>query len=264
MATYESLLEQEGATQSVPKSVLRDVASYFHSNEGELFEKSNVTAQIAEELDIEPELAKRAIDNLALDSVDPVVQVPAQSGPHVGVISYRERDYYYTHVDHNDVLGKQKRSVCATCVDENVTLDEVRHYTRSEEEYNREEARLLLAAHYYVSHDTRSIEEIIQEVGIDGATIPDSPTVQSIASIIAIDKIDIQVPLNTGASLLSNSTAGGNILISSANGSDLDITSLSTTGPAGTAPVSNGDGTLSMVTVDATQEKTLAQALINL
>ena len=230
MATYESLLEQEGATQSVPKSVLRDVASYFHSNEGELFEKSNVTAQIAEELDIEPELAKRAIDNLALDSVDPVVQVPAQSGPHVGVISYRERDYYYTHVDHNDVLGKQKRSVCAACVDENVTLDEVRHYTRSEEEYNREEARLLLAAHYYVSHDTRSIEEIIQEVGIDGATIPDSPTVQS----------------------------------SSANGSDLDITSLSTTGPAGTAPVSNGDGTLSMVTVDATQEKTLAQALINL
>jgi len=264
MPTYSSLLDEQGATQSVPIGVLRDVASFFHDNEGELFNKLEVADRLVEQLEIKPAMARRAVDNLALDSVDPVVQVPTESGPHVGVIEYEESDYYYTYTDHDDVLGKQVRSVCATCVNKELTLDNVHHYTRAESEYSEEEAQLLLAAHQYVDHQGMSLGDIIQDVGADGAVAPTEITASSIAQIIDLEKVDIDVPVNTGASLLSNSTVGGNIVITSANGSDLKVETLSTNGSAGTAPVSNGDGTLSMVTVDATQEETLAQTLINL
>jgi hypothetical protein len=264
MPTYSSLLDEQGATQSVPVGVLRDVASFFHDNESELFNKLEVTDRLVEQLDIKPAMARRAVDNLALDSVDPVVQVPTESGPHVGVIEYEESDYYYTYTDHDDVLGKRIRSVCATCVNEELALENVHHYTRAESEYSEEEAQLLLAAHHYVDHQEMSVADITEKVGINGAVVPSEITVNSIAQIIDLEKVDIDVPVNTGASLLSNSTVGGNIVITSANGSDLNVETLSTNGNAGTAPVSNGDGTLSMVTVDATQEQTLAQTLINL
>ncbi len=264
MPTYSSLLDEQGATQSVPIEVLRDVASFFHDNEGELFSKTEVTDQLVDQLDIEPGMVRRAVDNLALDSVDPVVQVPTKSGPHVGVIEYEEDDYFYTYTDHDDVLGKRVRSVCATCVNEELALENVHHYTRAESEYSEKEARLLLAAHYYVDHQGMSVEDIIDTVGINGATPPAEITVNSIAQIIEPDEIDIDVPVNTGASLLSNSTVGGNLVITTANGSDLTIETLSTSGPAGTAPISDGNGSVDMVSIDATEEQTIAQALINL
>jgi hypothetical protein len=262
MESYEKLVEKDRFKTSLSREVLRSVANFFHHREGQMETKGRAVSQVSIEADITELKARIAIDNLVVDSVDPVTQISTDDGDYVGVISYEEDDFFYTYTDYHDRFGEQKKSVCAQCVNEELPVEQVHHYTRSTENYDYDEARSLLAAHYLLDHEDMTPEEVVSEYGDGSIGLNIKQDVSEVAKLINVDEIDISV--KTGASLISGSTVGGNLMITSANGSNLAIESLTTSSAQGTVPQSKGDGTLEMVQVDSPVDVLTAGTLINL
>lgn len=99
-------------------AALREIADWFHDNQGELFERQHVATRIATDLDIDESIADRAISQLVGDVVDPVVLVDDGGTLWVGVIDYTEHDFWYQYTDFHDELGAVPKGVCAQCVAE--------------------------------------------------------------------------------------------------------------------------------------------------
>jgi len=264
MPSYKELVDSDTVATPVPEEVLRETADFFHANEGELYPKAMATRVVASRVGVSRALAQRAVDNLALDSVDPVVQVKTSNTPHVGVVDFAVEDFYYTYTDHHDVLGELRRAVCASCVNEGLSASAVHHYTRPADAYDPAEARGLLAAHYYLDHAEMHLQDVAIRFARRGATPPTVRSVEAVAAILDPDKVNIDVAVETGATLLTGSTVGGNLIITSANGSDLNIETLVTGASEGTVPQANADGTLEMVQVNAPSGNVVAGSLIGL
>lgn len=121
MVDAEQIIEQAAAEREKMQSLLRPVAEFFHSHEGELFERYEaVDALVADESipsDDERALHK-VVGNLAADRVDPVQNVVRDSAKYVGVLDYDEHDFWYEYVEVDDVHGRMNVGVCAQCVSE--------------------------------------------------------------------------------------------------------------------------------------------------
>lgn len=127
----EILTGAETELQEVQDSI-RAAANWFHEHEGEMFERREAIDRLQEHLDVREELAQRLVSNLVSDTVDPVVQATNDSGRFVGVVEYDEYDGVYTYLDYHDVFGKRKRAVCAQCVKQATVDTEVTHATEND------------------------------------------------------------------------------------------------------------------------------------
>lgn len=127
----EILTGAETELEEVQDSI-RAAANWFHEHEGKMFERREAIDRLQEHLDVREELAQRLVSNLVSDTVDPVVQATNDSGRFVGVVEYDEYDGVYTYLDYHDVFGKRKRAVCAQCVKEATVDTEVTHATEND------------------------------------------------------------------------------------------------------------------------------------
>jgi len=127
----EILTGAETELQEVQDSI-RAAANWFHEHEGKMFERREAVDLLQEHLDVREKLAQRLVSNLVSDTVDPVVQATNDSGRFVGVVEYDEYDGVYTYLDYHDVFGKRKRAVCVQCVKEATVDTEVTHATEND------------------------------------------------------------------------------------------------------------------------------------
>ncbi|WP_158058271.1 hypothetical protein [Halorussus halophilus] len=183
-----AVLERAESERKHVRSLLRDAATVFHEREGDLFPRPEAVALLAEELDSSRETADRVLSGLVGDAVDPVVQLSADGERNVGVIDYHEHEFWYGYTDYHDIDGQRKKGVCAQCVAEASTDDEVVYVAEGEGEFTEGatwdaiEARL--QTHFERAHPT-------------------------------VEAVDVQ----TGATLASGSTIAGNAIIHTGNAS---------------------------------------------
>lgn len=126
----EELLEETEPIQKQVKPHLREVADWFHNHEGDMFKREEAAERVADEFDLDDDLALHVVRNLVSDVVDPIVQVSTRGTKYVGVVEFKEFDGAYGYVDYDDVKGKRKRVVCAQCVHEAEYDTEVAHATQ--------------------------------------------------------------------------------------------------------------------------------------
>lgn len=91
----------------------REIANWFHEREGELFTEA------------ETPFDREELVSLTNDSVDPVQQVLVSGERYYGVIDYDEHDGWYEYTRWDDVHGEVNVGVCAKCVAEASSADEV-------------------------------------------------------------------------------------------------------------------------------------------
>ncbi|EGQ44075.1 MAG: hypothetical protein J07AB43_01340 [Candidatus Nanosalina sp. J07AB43] len=167
---------------------IQDSAQVFHDREGTLFEREEGRQLLEDELDIREELATECLSNLVGDIVDPVIQV----NRHVGVVEFVEFDGAYGYINFDDKLGKQKRVVCAQCVHQHERDDAVTNATEKDpsgsfnSSTSYEDLVKRVHDHYEVAHET------------------------------------IPKEVETGASLLSGTTIGGNTAFHQGNENQID------------------------------------------
>lgn len=187
----EATAEQEELYRHV-----RDAADWFHEHEGELFQREEAVKYLEEKLDVDSRIAANLVAELVSDIVDPVVQVMVGVQRYVGVAEYVEGDGWYGYVDYDDAFGARNRVVCAQCVHESETDLTVTHATggdgsfRDEPDATYDELAEAIEEHYEEAHDGIVPEDV-----------------------------------ETGASLISGTTIGGNTAWHAGNdggGSGLD------------------------------------------
>jgi hypothetical protein len=170
---------------------LRPAAEYFHENEGKLFERREALDAICTKLNIEKRLAQSVVSGLVGDTVDPVIQVPKEGSRYVGVVEYEEFDGAYGYVSFHDSLGKRRRVICQKCVNEATVDTEVTHATAGDpkgsfgKSASYEELVAGIHEHYDNAHDV------------------------------------VPSDIETGASLASGTTIGGNTAYHFGNDGDL-------------------------------------------
>lgn len=159
----------------------RPAAEWFHEREENVFEREEAAEKLADHLSVSADLADDIITELAADLVDPVIQIETDNGRFVGVHEYVEGSGWYGYIDFHDKIGERKRVVCAQCIKEANTDHEVSHATGGEGAFSDRpdasfnELSTAVEKHYHSSHGDLSPEDV-----------------------------------ETGASLLSGSTIGGN------------------------------------------------------
>lgn len=93
--------------------MIQKVANWFHEREGELFTKQ------------ETPFSRDEIVNVVNDSVDPVQQVATDGERYYGIIEYNEHTGWYEYTRYDDALGKVSMGVCAKCVQQSESTNEV-------------------------------------------------------------------------------------------------------------------------------------------
>lgn len=112
----EDIIEEvESEKQSVYDHI-REAAEWFHEREGEMFERQEAENKLSKYLDVSSDTASELITELVSDEVDPVVQINSE-GNYVGIIEYKEFEDAYGYIGFDDVRGKNKKMVCARCVE---------------------------------------------------------------------------------------------------------------------------------------------------
>lgn len=188
MVQAEEIIEQAEEEREEMQSLLRPVAEFFHSHEGELFERYEAVSKLVADESIpsdDERTLHRVVGNLSADRVDPVQNVVRDSAKYVGVLEYEEHDFWYEYVEVDDVHGRMNVGVCAQCVKEADSDAEVAKGIGTTEELDEK-----IREHYSAEHN-------------------ESPS-----------------EIQTGATLLSGTTVSGNAVIHSANdglGSGLDV-----------------------------------------
>lgn len=190
----ENIVEKADEQTDRWKDYARPVARWFHNHTGQLFGRNEAVGKLKEELEISESVAQEAVSNLASDIVDPVVQIPLNGSRYIGIVEFREFDGAYGYVNFDDNRGKEKRVVCAQCVHESNRDFEVTHATSGDPQgtfsENASYNELLDAVHkHYEYHDE----------------IPEN--------------------VETGATLASGTTIGGNTAIHGANQDSFGIDS---------------------------------------
>jgi len=156
---------------------IRECANVFHDNEGELFTRAEATNLLTEEVDITEAIAGEVIAELVSDIVDPVVQIIDQGEKYIGVIEFREFDGAYGYIDYHDVRGDDKRVVCQQCVNEASFDTQVAHATAGDPSgtvasgADYDELLAVVHEHYENSHD------VVPEDVETGATLASGTTI---------------------------------------------------------------------------------------
>lgn len=158
MEDAEKILSKAEEKRTATDDYVRDVANYFHQNEGKLFREGNALATIMDEFNLSVSESKDVLAAVIGDLVDPVVQLQTNNDRYVGVIEYNEYDGAYGYITYNDVLGKVRRVVCAQCVAESERDSEVAHATEGKGSFEMgtsfDELLSAVHEHYEQSHDT--------------------------------------------------------------------------------------------------------------
>lgn len=209
----ETALKSAEDSYELVDSHLRPVADWFHEREGELFDRRKVLADLSDDFGISEDDANRVISNLVGDRVDPVVQVDDGDTLWVGVIRYEEHDFYYEYDDYHPAYKKRPKLVCAQCVHEAEFDHEVAFAAPGEGSLSPdatvEMAEERMRSHFNESHPAVSVDEV-----------------------------------NTGASLVSPTTIGGNEAIHKGNMStEADADTVDALHAADLAP-SHNDGSV--------------------
>lgn len=184
----KELISEAIAEQSELYDHVRDAANWFHEREGTFLERDDAINRLASDLNIEKRVASNLISELVSDVVDPVVQVMVSGQKHVGIVEYVEGEGWYGYSDFDDLKGERKRIVCAQCVHDATYDHEVVHATAGEGSFTDQPSAdydVLVAAienHYEEAHN---------------GVVPED--------------------VETGASLLSGTTIGGNTAWHSGN-----------------------------------------------
>jgi hypothetical protein len=177
MVDAEQIIEQAEAEREKMQSLLRPVAEFFHSHEGELFERYEaVDALVADESipsDDERALHK-VVGNLAADRVDPVQNVVRGSDKYVGVLEYEEHDFWYEYVEVDDVHGRMNVGVCAQCVKEADSDAEVAKGVGTTEELDER-----IREHYSDEHSESPSEIETGATLVSGTTIAGNEAIHS-------------------------------------------------------------------------------------
>ena len=199
--TYDAteILEQAESEQENILEHTRDAADWFHDREGELFERDEARDRLADDLNVDDDIAQSLIAELVGDDVDPIVLARAQGVKYVGVAEFKEFDGAYGYLDYHDLHGKRRRVICAQCVHEATHDTEVTHATAGDPEgsYGRDASYSDLLGGIY-DHYEEAHDELPENV-------------------------------ETGASLVSGTTIGGNTAWhagNDGNGSGLDADTL--------------------------------------
>ena len=134
--TYDAteILEQAESEQQNILKHTRDAADWFHDREGELFKQEEARDRLADDLNVDDDVAQSLIAELVGDDVDPIVQARAQGVKYVGVAEFKEFDGAYGYLDYHDLYGKRRRVICAQCVHEATHDREVTHATAADPE----------------------------------------------------------------------------------------------------------------------------------
>lgn len=189
------ILDKAEAEKANVREHVRDAADWFHDREGEMIERDETRDLLADDLNVDDDVAQSLIAELVGDDVDPITQVRANGSKYVGVAEFKEFDGAYGYLDYHDLHGKRNRVICAQCVHEATYDTEVTHATAGDPEGsygpNADYSDLLegIHDHYEDAHDV------------------------------------IPKKVETGASLVSGTTIGGNTAWHAGNdgsGSGLD------------------------------------------
>lgn len=247
----DDVVRRARENQRATQAHLREIADWFHQQEGRLIPREAALAGIEADLGLNAEIARRCISNLVSDIVDPVVQVPLEEGNHVGVIDFWPHDWWYRYVHYDDGAGQLMRGVCAVCVDEKEHDKDVVHATEGTgtiplgADYS--EIRTVLERHLIQEHGINSYtyeagsgadeppptgrplgsptDSGAERGGSDGGSSggagagddprPDGGTQVELPGIPELDLPD--GPDMTGATLLSGSTVAGNSVFHAGN-----------------------------------------------
>lgn len=191
MIDADDILDEADEQTERWRTHARDAAALFHDDEGELRTREEAVEFVVDGLDVSSRVAQEVLANLVADTVDPVVQVPVDGERYIGVIEYEEFDGAYGYVDFNDQFGKRKRVVCGACVHAAELDSQVTHATAGDpngsfdEDATYDDLLDAIHDHYDEAHDTKPEE------------------------------------VETGASLASPTTIGGNTAWHQGNDGDL-------------------------------------------
>ncbi|NEU58601.1 LamG domain-containing protein [Halorussus sp. MSC15.2] len=142
---------------------LRRVADWFHDREGTFRPRTGAVSAIARKLDVDATRASKLVAGLTGDDVDPVIAVRTHEETFVGILDYREGDGWYGYTDYHDLRGPHRRGVCAQCVHEATTDEDVRTVTTTNEDWDALEAEL--GDHYERAHPDVAPETVNVETG---------------------------------------------------------------------------------------------------
>jgi hypothetical protein len=186
----EDILNGAESDRSEIREQVREAAEWFHDREGEMFQRDDAKEQIMDDLGVDNRTAQTLIAELVGDDVDPIVQATMNGTKFVGVAEYHEFEGSYGYLDFHDVLGKRRRVVCAQCVHDADTDANIVHATAGDPHgsfgkgASYDQLQAAIREHYEDAHDV----------------IPGN--------------------VETGASLLSGTTIGGNESWHSGNDGD--------------------------------------------
>jgi len=134
---------------------IREVANWFHEREGEMFEP--------EDHPFEREDVVEVLD----DSVDPVQQIAVDGERFVGVVSYEEHDGWYEYTRWDDAEGKVNIGVCAACVKQANSVENVARTVGDDTETAKEK----FDSHYSDGHRDRPADVETGATLLGGTTI---------------------------------------------------------------------------------------------
>ncbi|WP_158058270.1 PA14 domain-containing protein [Halorussus halophilus] len=145
------------------KTLLRDAAEYFHDREGRLLQREDAVAALAQAIDVDGPTAGHLVAGLTGDRVDPVVAVRTVRETFVGVLDFVEGDGWYGFLDYHDYHGRHRVGVCAQCVHEVTTDDDVFRTTTAEESWMPVSEDI--ERHYEQTHSTVNPDSVAVETG---------------------------------------------------------------------------------------------------
>lgn len=186
MDAQEVIGHSEKESDSIKNSI-RSVADWFHSNEGEVFEKDDVLDELIDMSNINPPahmtkggFCNSLVNSLVGDHVDPVQHISDGQKQYVGVIEYNEHNGYYTFTEYHDISGEHTRAVCANCVQESSRSSEP--FTRHTGQFGNEPYGNVEKLHNIISKHIDD-EHIEVESVETGATLASGTTIAGNTSI---------------------------------------------------------------------------------
>ena len=217
MVHAETIIEQAEAEREEMQSLLRPVAEFFHSHEGELFERYEAVSKLVTDESIpsdDERTLHRVVGNLAADRVDPVQNVVRDSAKYVGVLEYEEHDFWYEYVEVDDVHGRMNVGVCAQCVSEASSDAAVAKGVGTTEELDGK-----IREHYAEKHSESPSEIETGATLVSGTTIAGNSAIHSgndgTGSGLDADTVqgnDSTVFVNFGNTYSKSTTSAGSVL----------------------------------------------------
>lgn len=120
----EELFTQAESDKETVDKHLDAAINYFYDKVGDMQKRGDVLEHFKDEFNLDNRQANLLIANLVGDRVDPVIQVQLDEA-YIGVADFTTGDGWYGYKDYDDVSGEYKKAVCAQCVKEQLTDDNI-------------------------------------------------------------------------------------------------------------------------------------------